>query len=637
MLHKASTTQSTQVTGPLIAVETRGTARHDSLITMQRPTPPGISLVFNREDNKRRSDPYGLIKPLIQRRSMETIDVKSPNERTAMSVPLKMIEPAQVVAKANSSHISNEKVFLKTNEYGNQAIRKTSSTAKSDRYVAKLITVKKSEYGHVPGLGTYSVCRKRSELDSEIEGLTPRETTPSIHVPDERAIENVARMESGRKAEEPSPKTKIDVTEKVIVKKNIYTSRIIRTKTSIVDITLEKQGVNDKESNEEIDTGCSIKKSVENIISKIVSNLKIKNEDPNIDKNVADTLIVAKQSSSNTESGRTVTKISSAEKIESICNTASESSSPAEIDRLGETFAPKKIVPQYIKRSPSDSKSYRSEEHVASENIVVTKTSSQSHSGHVGENILVKKFESEHIATKETTFFNSNDDGVGGNIPVKRIESENLATNESSSLYAGIELPNKELVSVKKSITLIESRRGDCETPSSILRTNCKAREYAAIKNIDTGRDTKETFPLTRSNSIVTAPGHDEEGATGRTEVKGSPFHIESSITFIKQGINKQEAVPIATKETRIDNNIDESSDAKMSKAVHNAVEAKYSEELVLDNKKEGIESKEELKTSDVPKEVEPNKSLTAVIKELLEDEDFVELKLYKPSSSSKK
>ncbi|KAF9405553.1 hypothetical protein HW555_013761, partial [Spodoptera exigua] len=107
MLHKASTAQSTQVSGPLIVMETTRGAQNN--IKTPQPSPQGISLVFNQEDNKRKKDLEDTM--IIIKNSMlqKKFDALSLNTNASL-------EQIDIIPLIRSTRTVNDAISLKMNE-----------------------------------------------------------------------------------------------------------------------------------------------------------------------------------------------------------------------------------------------------------------------------------------------------------------------------------------------------------------------------------------------------------------------------------------------------------------------------------------------------------------------------------------
>lgn len=352
LLQKASTTQSTQVNGPLIAVETTKVS--------QELSPLGISLVFNKEENKRRTDPYNLILkppkdckievPLVNAyKSMDTINVISipSDDRTLKDyMAIKQIASDRDAAKATSCHITTTNALVKHSEFQNSIDKANSSiTAKSDGYITELIPVKNHDGGeHVAETDTLSATQKdTSDLvpENEIVPIISRKSSPSIHI--NNIIQDVAAEEKASTvktefinvmAKESTSNDPNDSVAEHVSPINIYAGQMVTTNArSIVEVTVNKATLlDDMNSNKEIDSGCSIKKSVDSILSKI-ANFTTKNEDLLRGKSPTETCI-AKQPSfiTDSDSSQNINEIY-VEKKESNCIAAKEVSSHSHSDR----------------------------------------------------------------------------------------------------------------------------------------------------------------------------------------------------------------------------------------------------------------------------------------------------------------
>ncbi|KAF9420594.1 hypothetical protein HW555_003141, partial [Spodoptera exigua] len=184
MLHKASTAQSTQVSGPLIVMETTRGAQNN--IKTPQPSPQGISLVFNQEDNKRKKDLEDtmiIIKnSMLQKKfdalslntnaSLEQIDI-IPLIRSTRTVndaiSLKMNEAARTEETHGTKINLNvtERVLVKRNDTALGTTKEPSVSNESDCYKTDLVSVEKNEYGHVITRPTTSI----NQCDSKIRDL----------------------------------------------------------------------------------------------------------------------------------------------------------------------------------------------------------------------------------------------------------------------------------------------------------------------------------------------------------------------------------------------------------------------------------------------------------------------------------
>ncbi|KAF9823330.1 hypothetical protein SFRURICE_012749 [Spodoptera frugiperda] len=184
MLHKASTTQSTQVTGPLIVMETTRAAQS----SIKTPSPKGISLVFNQEENKRRKDledTMNIIKNSMFQKKFDALSLNTNasvehidaiplirSTRTVNDIPLKISETSRSVAEKethdtkSNSNITG-KVLVKRSEYAPGATKESSISNEIDCYKTDIVNIERNEYGHVAARPTTSVNRS----DSKIHGL----------------------------------------------------------------------------------------------------------------------------------------------------------------------------------------------------------------------------------------------------------------------------------------------------------------------------------------------------------------------------------------------------------------------------------------------------------------------------------
>lgn len=184
MLHKASTTQSTQVTGPLIVMETTRAAQS----SIKTPSPKGISLVFDQEENKRRKDledTMNIIKNSMFQKKFDALSLNTNasvehidaiplirSTRTVNDIPLKISETSRNATEKethdtkSNSNITG-KVLVKRSEYAPGVTKESSISNEIDCYKTDLVNIERNEYGHVTTRPTTSVNRS----DSKIHGL----------------------------------------------------------------------------------------------------------------------------------------------------------------------------------------------------------------------------------------------------------------------------------------------------------------------------------------------------------------------------------------------------------------------------------------------------------------------------------
>ncbi|XP_021196881.3 uncharacterized protein LOC110381028 [Helicoverpa armigera] len=206
LLHKASTTQATQVNGPLIVMETTKGIRQNSSRSAQ-PSPTGISLVFNQEDNKRKQDldeTYNIIKNSIDPKRFDSLSLNSKFSQETVDLPMtktehyineivtnKIIESAHKVntaapketsslAQNNCNGTDIKTVLVKKNEYGYPSIKETTSTDRSDCYITEVMAVTKNDTGFVPAkraLPTTDYNRREIIALKDTERIIAKETT----------------------------------------------------------------------------------------------------------------------------------------------------------------------------------------------------------------------------------------------------------------------------------------------------------------------------------------------------------------------------------------------------------------------------------------------------------------------------
>ncbi|CAH1637556.1 unnamed protein product [Spodoptera littoralis] len=138
MLHKASTTQSTQVTGPLIVMETARAAQSN----IKTPSPKGISLVFNQEENKRRKDLEDTMNIIKNSMFQKKFDALSLNTNAS-------VEHIDTIPLIRSTRTVNDAISLKISETARTAAQKETHDTKSNSNVTGKILIKRHEQ-HAP-------------------------------------------------------------------------------------------------------------------------------------------------------------------------------------------------------------------------------------------------------------------------------------------------------------------------------------------------------------------------------------------------------------------------------------------------------------------------------------------------------
>lgn len=332
VLEKVSATQTTQANGPTIAVTSEGEHRTNSVRAPQQYSPPAISLVFDKEENRRIGDVYNLVKPLTAdwtfddtslntNKSLETIQIMDiASDRTVSEcAPIKKIECEPFTTKGASSHNFSEKVLVKD---------KIDSIDRTDLNIPKNYSI-----GLVPALDGFPFSQKDCNTLKSI----PKNESSNYHVDNVIAKNSSPNITGGI-----IPNEQNNSVAESIPFKNICSGRIVPTNTCIVENTMKNPKViKDKKITERPEIGC-----LDNIMSKL-ANFKNADEIPRIEKSATNT-IVGKSSSSHTESIRNVTKISANENKESSCNGAEETFSQIHSDHVGENILVKTSRSQLI-------------------------------------------------------------------------------------------------------------------------------------------------------------------------------------------------------------------------------------------------------------------------------------------------
>uniref|UniRef100_A0A2A4JYX9 Uncharacterized protein n=1 Tax=Heliothis virescens TaxID=7102 RepID=A0A2A4JYX9_HELVI len=338
MLHKASTTQATQVNGPLIVMETSKLRQNSS--KSPQPSPTGISLVFNQEDNKRKQDldeAYDILKNTIDPKRFESLSLNSKFSHDSIDVPIirtdrclneivssKIIEvahkvstPAPIEISSLTQNICNgtgtKTPLVKNNEYGYPS---ATSIHQNECYVTEVMTVKSNDVEYVPSKRA-SACISSDNNRTQIialkdtERIIAKETTYLIKSDNNDRDKNVPKPKSKSTDESPNTENEatpsgpqnVNVNEPSSVKKNEPNRTV--PKPNVPGITLTESKIREaiKKAKEEMDMNLKKKAQDANLLQTTDTTKTIKEGSQS---SKAASLVVAKETVP--QSGRSVTE-----------------------------------------------------------------------------------------------------------------------------------------------------------------------------------------------------------------------------------------------------------------------------------------------------------------------------------------